>query len=237
MIALIAAKGDSERVPEKNTRPFADINLLQLKIRQLQESEAFDDIVVSSESEKIQGIAVGCGATPWKRDPKLSLPDTPMGKVYEALADQVYDKYGDVSLAWVQCNNPLVGSEHYKRAVIAWETLISHDGVYDSLLSVHRVHEYLIMDGQPANFVRSPWGRSQDLPPLYALNFAICILWSKDMYDWQSLVGERPFLFEIPRADAIDIDWPEDFAYCEAEYKRRIAQQIEDKKKPADFRI
>jgi CMP-N-acetylneuraminic acid synthetase len=69
------------------------------------------------------------------------------------------------------------------------------------------------------------------------MNFAICILRAKDMVDWQSLVGERPFLFEIPRADAIDIDWPEDFAFCEAEYKRRIAQQIEDKKKLADFRI
>jgi N-acylneuraminate cytidylyltransferase len=218
VIALIAAKGNSERVPEKNTRPFADTNLLQLKIEQLKESEAFDEIVVSSESEKILGIAVGCGATPWERNPSLSRPETPMSEVYEALADRIRAAYGNVPLAWVQCNNPLVDAEYYGRAAVAYRHMTS---AYDCLLSVHRVHEYLINDGQPANFERSPWSRSQDLPPLYAMNFAICILRAKDMVDWQSLVGERPFLFEIPRADAIDIDWPEDFAYCEAEYKRR----------------
>jgi len=218
MIALIAAKENSERVPNKNTKPFADTTLLELKIRQLQTSCAFDQVVVSSDSKVLLDRAEKLGALPWERAASLCQSDTPMGEVYHALADRFFGEFGDMPLAWVQCNNPLVEGPYYTKAVRAWN---AKTDAYDCLVSVHRVHEYLIKDGQPFNFTRFPWGRSQDQLPMYSLNFAICILRARDMYNWSSLIGKRPLLFEIPRADATDIDWPEDWAYCEAEYKLR----------------
>ena len=44
--ALIAVKGNSERVERKNIRPFADSSLLQIKLEQIQSSNMFNEIIV-----------------------------------------------------------------------------------------------------------------------------------------------------------------------------------------------
>lgn len=221
MIALIAAKGNSERVPNKNWKPFADTTLIELKVKQLIDSHAFSEVLVSSEDVRVLDLAVKAGAIASRRDAALSKPDVPMSEVYQRLADQMFGRMKteqNKDFAWIQCNNPLVGPEVYRQAVDTWRLL---SGAYDTLLSVHRVHEYLLTPEGMLNFTRTPWPRSQDLDPLYALNFAVCITSAVRMYDEQTLVGSSPYLMEISREDAIDIDWPEEFDFCEAVYKKR----------------
>lgn len=56
-IAIIPARGGSKRVPLKNIREFAGIPMLTRTIKTLHNSECFDQIIVSTDSEDIANIA------------------------------------------------------------------------------------------------------------------------------------------------------------------------------------
>ena len=55
--AVIAARGGSRRVKNKNIRPFAGSSLLERKLLQLKDINEIDAIYVNSESDKILNIA------------------------------------------------------------------------------------------------------------------------------------------------------------------------------------
>ena len=61
-IALIGARAGSERVPGKNVRPLAGHPLLAYAIATARQSEVFDRIVVSTDSEEIAQVARWYGA-------------------------------------------------------------------------------------------------------------------------------------------------------------------------------
>ena len=57
-IAIIPARGGSTRVPLKNIREFAGIPILSRTLRILNECQLFDQIIVSTDSEKIAEVAI-----------------------------------------------------------------------------------------------------------------------------------------------------------------------------------
>lgn len=213
--ALIAVKANSDRVKNKNIRPFADSNLLKIKLEQIQSLDIFDSIIVSSESDEILSMCELFNVVTHKRDSFYSTSEVPMSEVYEHLAQFVKTEY----IAWIPVTNPLVDGKVYKKAVSAFRSL-DHN-TYDSLLSVHNVQEYLYYNNEPLNFTIDPWQRSQDLTGTYAINFAINILSKKDMINRRSTVGERPYFFVINKSIAIDIDYMEDFILAEILYKSK----------------
>lgn len=54
--AVIPIRKGSQRVPNKNLRPFADTNLLELKIRTLLQVPELTAIVVNTDSEEAINI-------------------------------------------------------------------------------------------------------------------------------------------------------------------------------------
>ena len=65
--AIIPVRAGSRRLPNKNILPFGDSNLLVHKIRQLQQVKNIDNIVVSSDSDKMLEIAKAEGVLIHKR--------------------------------------------------------------------------------------------------------------------------------------------------------------------------
>ena len=78
IVAVIPVKASSERVKNKNMRPFHDTTLFELKLKQLENVKGFSSIVVSSESPEILQIAKKYGCTLHQRDPYYSTSDVPM---------------------------------------------------------------------------------------------------------------------------------------------------------------
>ena len=172
--ALIAVKANSDRVKQKNTRPFAGSSLLEVKLNQLQGLDIFRDVIVSSESDEILSMCVPFNVTTHKRS-FYATSEVPMSDVYVHLAETVRTEY----IAWIPVTNPLVDGKIYEDAVTVFNSL--DPTVHDSLLSVNKVQEYLYYNEKPLNFTLDPWQRSQDLEGTYAINFAINIL--KKGYD------------------------------------------------------
>jgi CMP-N-acetylneuraminic acid synthetase len=211
--ALIAVKANSDRVKNKNIRPFADSNLLEIKLAQIQPLDIFDEVIVSSESDVVLSMCEPYNVTTHKRDSFYSTSEVPMSDVYEYLAKFVRTEY----IAWIPVTNPLVDGQIYKDAVTAFKSM-DHK-VHDSLLSVNIVQEYLYYNDKRLNFTLEPWQRSQDLVGTCAINFAINILSKENMIDLRSTVGKNPYFFNIDKSVAIDIDYNEDFILAEILYK------------------
>jgi len=72
-LAIIPARGGSKRIPYKNIRPFAGKPIIAYSIQLALESELFDKVIVSTDDEKIAGIARQYGAeTPFIRPANLA---------------------------------------------------------------------------------------------------------------------------------------------------------------------
>ena len=213
--ALIAVKGNSDRVKNKNIRPFADSNLLEIKLAQIQSLDIFDEVIVSSESDEVLSMCDSFNVITHKRDSFYATSEVPMSDVYVYLAKIVKTEY----IAWIPVTNPLVDGQIYKNAVNSFKSM-DHK-VHDSLLSVSGVQEYLYYNDKPLNFTLDPWQRSQDLVGTYAINFAINILSKKNMIDFRTTVGRKPYFFNIDKSIALDIDYVEDFMLAEILYKSK----------------
>jgi pseudaminic acid cytidylyltransferase len=72
-IAIIPARGGSKRIPKKNIKSFFGKPMIAYPIEIAIQSDLFNQVIVSTDSEEIAEIAVKYGATvPFKRSPELS---------------------------------------------------------------------------------------------------------------------------------------------------------------------
>lgn len=215
IVALVPVKGVSERVKNKNMRPFYNTSLYELKLKHLKNVRGFSKIIISSENREILNIAQCKGFEIHVRDPKYSTSTIPMSEVYSYIASEIQGEH----IAWVNVTNPLAEANVYEKAIEEYKLM---DPKYDCLLSVYEVKDYLFYNGKPVNFQPNPWPRSQDLSGICAMSYVVNILPRKDMVKWGSCVGMNPYFFYLDRITSLDVDFQEDFDFCEMIYKQRI---------------
>lgn len=72
-IAIITARGGSKRIPKKNIRNFLGKPIITYSIEAALKSGLFDEVMVSTDSQEIAEVALGCGAkVPFLRSEKNS---------------------------------------------------------------------------------------------------------------------------------------------------------------------
>ena len=76
VVAVVHAKGYSERVPGKNLRMLGDRPLVGHAIRNAQQVGKIDVVVIDSDSDEILRVGESFGAVPWKRPAGLATNDT-----------------------------------------------------------------------------------------------------------------------------------------------------------------
>mgnify|MGYP001365361928 FL=1 len=213
--AIIPVKGKSSRIKNKNLKKFHKSSLYEIKLDQLSKCKNFDEMIVSSESEKVLNIAKKKNFKTHKRDKKFSTDTVPMSDVYKNIASEINCE----NIAWINVTNPLVSSKEYDEAAKKFKSLNLKK--YDCLLSVFEIQDYFIYKNKPINFKRTPWPRSQDLQGLLSLSFAINILKRENMIKWKSCVGKKPYYFKLSQLTSWDIDFIHDFRFCEYIYKQK----------------
>ena len=216
IIAVVPVKGSSERVKNKNLRPFHNTNLYELKLAHLKRTSGFAKVIISSENRQVLDTAKKYGFDVHIRDPRYSTNTISMSKVYSYIASKIQGEH----IAWVNVTNPLAESGVYERAIEEYNTM---DSQFDCLLSVYEVKNYLFHNGKPVNFKPNPWLKSQDLSGVCEMSFVINILRRKDMVKWGSCVGNNPYFFYLDRVTSADVDFQEDFDFCEMIHKQRYS--------------
>ena len=214
---FILVRSGSERVLNKNMRPFASSNLLEIKIRQLKRIKSLDGIVVNSNDDAMLETARSYGCETVKRDPYYATSEIQPNELYTHLAETFP---GDVLvIANVTC--PLIKDDTIERAIQAYKDGI---GTYDSLNTAHLVKRFLLLDGKPLNYDAENKPRSQDLPDIMDWNHAINISSREDMIKNRNYYGKHAHIFQIDEIEGIDIDYPLDFEIAEFLFTRLACQ-------------
>jgi CMP-N-acetylneuraminic acid synthetase len=113
--------------------------------------------------------------------------------------------------------NPLLKAATISKAL---ELFISQYPIYDSLFSVTRLQTRL-WDGLARAVNHNPniLLRTQDLPPIYEENSCMYVFSKQLLEEKHNRIGNRPYLFEIPKSEALDIDEEIDFTLTEMAHK------------------
>lgn len=211
--ALIPVRSGSERVQNKNIRPFANSNLLEIKIKQLKKIKELDGIVVNSNNDEMLSIARELGVETVKRNDYYAQSNVSANEMFKNVAENCN---ADV-IMYSNVTSPMIESNTISNIIKCyWEQC--HE--YDSVNTAHLIKEFLWKNNKPINYSITSMPRSQDLPNIMALNFAINLIERKKMIELTNYVSHKPYLYLIDKVEAIDIDDMVDFEFAEFMYKK-----------------
>jgi len=217
--AIIPCRKGSQRVVNKNTRPFASFNrgLLELKLQQLAATETVDDILVTTNDPVVIAYVQSLQGRLSKpllldRRPDAHAADDSLQGLIGYLAGIVQT---DV-VAWTHVTSPLFEASLYDAAIRAY-TDARQNQSHDSLMAVDAVQTFALRSGQwishDANVKR--WPRTQDLEKIFLVNSALFVIDLALMQTLHDRVGHNPLLFETPAPHGFDIDWEDNFVLGE----------------------
>ena len=218
---FLPTRKGSERVKNKNTKPFAGIEggLVENKVRQLLESKLIDEILFSSNDETC--IAV---AEKFKGDSRLKIIPRPDELCLSTTNLQDLICYVPTitdaeHILWGHVTTPLAGAAEYDAGIQLY--LSKLDDGYDSLVGVTELKNFLLnKDGKLVNNTTPiPWPRTQDLEPLYPINHTMFLAKREVYVEQKNRIGKKPLLHIMDEMHSFDIDWPEDFVIAEVMYK------------------
>ena len=219
---FLPTRKGSQRVKDKNTRPFANIEggLIENKIRQLIQTKSIDEIILSTNDHTCIEIAEKYKSKCERlkiiiRPDDLCLDTTNL----QDLICYVPTITNADHILWGHVTTPICGADEYDKAINLYKTKIKEG--YDSLIGVSELKNFLLNKDAKLinNTTKLPWPRTQDLESLYEINHTM-FLAKRDVYKkLKNRIGERPILHVMDKMNSFDVDWEEDFAIAEVIYK------------------
>lgn len=210
----IPLKTNSERVENKNLRPFiGEKSLFDIKAEQLLKVFKPEDVYVSSENPDVAKLVKKYGFNFHLRDIALTQIGARENQIVKTITDAIEDKTCDVM--WVQVTQPLFNE--FQEIMNKWEGL---DNIYDSLAVVKRIsHHILDANGNPVNFNFGYWHKvSQDLPKLYEVTWSAFIMRRAMLKEAYYQIGRNPYLYET-KVPLVDINNLVEFEVAQILYK------------------
>ena len=222
-IAIITARGGSKRIPHKNIKPFLGKPIIQYSIEAALKSGVFEEVMVSTDDEKIARIAKECGAlVPFFRSKENSDDFSTTADVIREVLKAYEDR--DRKFDYACCiypTAPFLTAETLKDAM---EVL--REKKADSVIPVVKFsfppqRAVVVRDGAiKMNMPEYALARSQDLEPWYHDCGQFYCLDVESFYKQGSLVMENTYPYFQDEMNVQDIDTLEDWEM--AEMKMRL---------------
>jgi N-acylneuraminate cytidylyltransferase len=208
VVALIPARSGSKRLPSKNVKLLAGHPLIAYTIESARRSAIFEDVIVSTDSERYADVGQHYGASvPFLRpkafagnlSPDIEWVEYTLNRLKED--GRVFDCF-----SILRPTSPFRTPETIRRA---WKTFQQEEGV-DSLRAVEKCRQHpgkmwvirgmrmtpLLPLGPPGQ----PWHSSpyQSLPEVYVQNASLEIAWSRVVFQRRTISGHViiPFITE-----------------------------------------
>ena len=224
-LAIIPARGGSKRIPEKNKKLFLGTPIISLVLKEVIDSNLFDEIHISTDDNDIYNLASNAGHKPKFPRPEKLCSDT--SKISEVLLF-VYNEYKNLghkfdTFALIYPTAVLINSDFIIQAVKNFET----EKKFDQLISVA---EYpvsiekalsLAEDFQVKPIFKDKIEKnSQDLKKNYYETGDFVIYSEFGLLN--NSVSSRKRGFLIPREKSVDIDYPDDWDFAEKLFKLNL---------------
>lgn len=208
---LIACRGGSMRVPNKNIKSFGNSSLLEIKIQQLK--HFLTDVYVNSDSDEILEIAEKCGAIPMKRDSYYATNDISINEVYANVSENVPHDH----ILYAHVTSPLIELSTIETCITTYNELPLG---YDSICTVQELKKFLWYQGNAINYDINKMPRSQDLPDYHIIAFAINILPKNLLLKLKNIVTPNYYPIILNDQESIDIDTQFEFDLAEYMYTK-----------------
>ncbi|MGO4819478.1 acylneuraminate cytidylyltransferase family protein [Flavobacterium sp. W22_SRS_FP1] len=217
-IAIIPARGNSKRLPNKNLLLLGGIPLLAHSILFAQRNlSIIDEIYVTTDNAAIKEVALQYGARVIDRPDSLSGDFEPTISCVQHALDGISEAVESVVL--LQPSSPLRPEKLLQEAFQSY-----HSSDADSLFTVTRNHQKL---GKIENNCFEPYNytigqRSQDLETLYYENGLLYVT-KANLIREGIIVSENSIPYEVNHIFAtVDIDTQDDFDYAAFLYQKLI---------------
>ncbi|SCY25423.1 pseudaminic acid cytidylyltransferase [Butyrivibrio sp. INlla14] len=220
-VAIITARGGSKRIPKKNIKEFCGKPILAYSIEAALKSGAFDEVMVSTDSQEIADIAREYGAVvPFMRSEANSNDVSTTADVLEEVISE-YEKIGKDfdTLACIYPTAPFVTGEKLSDAMKKMQ-----ESGADALVSVVKFgfppqRAFVIRNEKVCyQYPEYERARSQDLEKIYHDCGQFYILKKKALYQYHSLIVPNTIPYEIPEEEVQDIDTMSDWKIAEVKY-------------------
>ena len=215
ILCTICARGGSKGVANKALRKINGKHLIEITIKQALSSKVFDEIVVSTDSKKIQNIANKNGAKSWfLRSKNLSNDYAPkIPSIRDALlkSEIKFKKKFDICID-LDVTSPLRNVKDIKDALKLFlkkkqtENLFSvsdaRKNPYYNMVEIKNKKVSLIKKLDKKNY----FNRRQSAPKVFDMNASIYIWKRSRLIRSDKLFSRNTDIYIMPQSRSIDID-------------------------------
>lgn len=233
VLCTICAREGSKGVKNKNIRKIVGKPLIVYTIEQAKLSGLFEDIVISSDSDKILEVGKDYNLLTIKRPKELSLDTSPKIPVIrhallktEKNTGKKYDYIIDLDIT-----SPLREIDDIKNAFFKF--LRDNNDILFSVTPAHRSPYFNMVEITEDGYVKlvkdleKPITRRQDAPKCYDMNASIYI-WKRDiLLSKDTLFTDNTGIYIMPPERSIDIDSELDFDIVEFLILRKRGEKNE----------
>jgi len=221
ILALIAARGGSKRLPGKNIRLLGGKPLIAWSIQVAQRIDAIGDILVSTDSQSIGDVARQAGAlVPWLRPAALATDEASSLDVCLHAIDWYENENGAVDgLLLLQPTSPFRRRDTLLRGIEQFQSGGHRPVIGVSPARSHPLWCFRVQGQTMLPFIDGAGlqMRSQDLPAAYAINGAFYLAEPRQLRERRSFYGPdmAPLIMQQP-GESLDIDTEWDWRMAEA---------------------
>jgi N-acylneuraminate cytidylyltransferase len=208
---VIPARAGSQRVKNKNFKPFANSSLLEIKIKQAKKLGL--PIVVDSDSEIAKELADRYQVQYKKRPKFYASSECNNSQYYEYLGNSVLTKY----IMILQPTAPLLRDETLQQCYNEFKTRSNR---FDSLITALYAKKHAWYNGSPINYDLLNTPNSQDLDPIQIPTFNVMICKVESLLQSKNAITNNCLFYPIDESESIEIDTQLDFEIAEILYER-----------------
>ncbi|MCD8290075.1 MAG: N-acylneuraminate cytidylyltransferase [Prevotella sp.] len=229
VIAFIPVRGGSKSIPLKNIKPFCGKPLVCWNIEALEASEKVDEIIVATDSDKIEDVVLAQNYRKTKIYHRSAENACDTASTESVMLE--YIDYANLSedtiFMLVQATSPLTETQHFSEALELYAK-----GEYDSILTCVRNYRFFWnANGTSMNYDYLNRPRRQNFDGLLMENGAFYINTVRNILKNGNRLGGNIGIYEMPEYTATEIDEPDDWIILENLMQKHVlSKQVKEKK-------
>ena len=220
ILALIPARGGSQRLPGKNIRMLGGRPLIVWSVDIAKKTPEICDVLVSTDDSSIADVAISAGAiVPWLRPAEIATSTASSIDVALHALNWYEAENGSVDgILLLQPTSPFRSELTMKNGIRLFE-----ESEYQTVLGVSPVNEHPMWILKQSGSYLVPFldgkglgTQSQDLAPLYLVNGSFYLTTPNSLRAFRSFTGDKvlPLIVESKK-EALDIDTDWDWSIAE----------------------
>lgn len=209
---FVPIKANSERVPGKNFRVLGGKKLYEHILAHILEAACFDDVYVDTNSEEIAEWAQAHGGGAFniiERKPELAANSANGNDLllhhFGLFPD--YDFYFQLF-----ATAPFLSPASIRQCFDA----LTMSDEFDSCFTAVACHGFFWLNRNPVNYRPGILPRSQDLTPVMEETTGLYGISRAALSKYHCRIGAKPYIHEVSKYEAVDINTEEDLMIAEA---------------------